>query len=386
MKAGKILSLALIFVTMIITSFSYFQKKPLKTAKPFRIYIGTYTQKESHVNGKAEGVYIYEMNHSTGALTHVVTSPKTINPSYVAVHPNGKWLYAVNETGDGKVSAFSIDPKKKKLEFVNAVSSHGNSPCYISIDNSGKFVMTATYGSGTVALFPIKEDGSLKEATSVNKHEGRGPDSRQESPHAHMIRTGNDDKLIYAVDLGIDEVITYKLDPSKATLTKTNAYKTKPGAGPRHIDFHKNKKWAYLVNELNGTIEACTVDAKTGALSRFQEISTLPAGETRKAGCADIHITPSGKFLYATNRGEINNIAMYSIDTANGQLKVLGHQSVKGRTPRSFAIDPTGTFLLVANQDSDNIVTFKIDSSNGKLIDTGIEAKVPTPVCVKFEP
>ncbi len=370
---------------MILTSFSVLQKKSVKLAsKPVWIYIGTYTQKESHVDGNAEGIYIYEMNPTTGVLTHVATSPKTVNPSYLTIHPDGKWLYAANETSDGKVSAFRINREKKQLEFINSVSSQGNSPCYVSTDKSGKFVMTANYGSGTIALLAINEDGSLKESTSIEKHKGKGPDPRQESPHAHMIRTGNDNQFVYAVDLGIDKIITYKLNTEKASLTKTLEYSTQPGAGPRHLAFHKNNKWAYVVNELNGTIESCNVDQKTGALTRIQEISTLPAGETRKAGCADIHITPSGKYLYATNRGDINNIAMYSVE-ASGKLKLIGHQPVKGRTPRSFAIDPTGTFLLVANQDSDNIVTFKIDSLNGKLIDTGIETKVPTPVCVRFE-
>ncbi|NJK96018.1 MAG: lactonase family protein, partial [Bacteroidales bacterium] len=348
------------------------------------VYIGTYTQKEPHVSGKAEGIYIYEMNTSTGALTYVATSPPTVNPSYVALHPNGKWLFAANETGDGKLSAFYIDREKKQLVFINSVSSHGSASCYVSIDHTGKYVMTANYSSGTVALYPLDENGRLREATSVHKHEGKGPDSRQEGPHAHMIVPAKISPYVYAVDLGIDQVMIYALDPSRSTLTLTGSYKTKAGAGPRHIALHHNNRWAYIINELNGTIEACTVDARTALLSRFQDISTLPVGESRKAGCADIHITPSGKYLYATNRGEINTIAMYSIGE-DGKLTLLGHQPVKGRTPRSFAIDPTGSFLLVANQDSDNVVTFKIDPKTGKLIDTGIESKIPTPVCIKFE-
>ncbi len=376
----KKIPLYLVLITMIISSFAIIQKP-----KPVLVYIGTYTRTEPHVQGKAEGFYIYEMNPSTGALTHVLTSPRTENPSYVAIHPNGKWLYAVNELGDGQVSAFTIDKGKKQAQFINAVSTHGNSPCYVSIDKSGKFVMTANYGTGNIALYPINSDGSLKEATSVIQHQGSGPDPRQQGPHAHMIRTGNSNDLIYAVDLGTDRVTTYKLDPTKASLNKVSEYKAIPGAGPRHVEFHKNQKWAYIVSELNGTVEACSVDAKTGALTRFQEISTLPAGETRKAGCADIHVSPNGKYLYASNRGEINTIAMFTIDANSGKLSVLGYQPVKGRTPRSFAIDPTGTFLLVANQDTGNIITFKIDPSTGKLVDTGIEAKVPTPVCVRFD-
>jgi 6-phosphogluconolactonase len=385
MKIKKILTVALISVAMLTVSFAYIRKEKPENARSNWVYVGSYTQKEPHVQGKAKGIYIYEMNTATGALAHVATSPETVNPSYVAIHPDGKWLYAVNETGDGKISAFKIDRDNKKMEFLNAVSSNGNSPCYISIDNSGKFVMTANYGSGTVALYPLNDDGTLKEATSVIKHTGKGPDPRQSSPHAHMIRPGNNPELIYAVDLGADRVFTYQLDKQKASLQKINEYAAVPGAGPRHIDFHPGKKWAYVVNELNGTVEACTVDPTTGALKRFQEITTLPQGETRKAGCADIHVSKDGKFLYASNRGEINNIAIYAIDAATGNLSPVGHQSVKGKGPRSFVIDPSGTFLLVANQDSNNIVTFRIDRASGKLTDTGIETNVPTPVCVRFE-
>jgi 6-phosphogluconolactonase len=254
------------------------------------------------------------------------------------------------------------------------------------VDHSGKFVLVANYGSGNVAMYPLNGDGSLKEAVTVIQHEGKGPDpARQEGPHAHMITTGNRGDMIYAVDLGIDKVITYKLDPRKASLEKTSEYHSVPGAGPRHIEFHSNKKWAYIVNELNGTIEACSVDSHTGALTRFQVASTIPAGEKGKAGSAAIHLTPSGKYLYASNRGDINNIAMYAVDENSGRLQMIGYQPVKGRTPRSFTIDPSGKFLLVANQDTDNIITFMIDPSTGKLMDTGIETKVPTPVCLKFE-
>lgn len=372
--------MGLVFVTMNYSLFAI-----STNSNPIWVYVGTYTRSEPHVQGKAEGVYIYEMNPETGALTYVLTSPRTENPSYVAIHPDGNWIYAVNEVGEGQVSAFKFNKGERKLEFLNSVSTHGSSPCYVSIDKSGKFVLTANYGTGNVALYPINPDGSLSKASSVQQHQGSGPDSRQKGPHAHMIRTGDDSHLIYAVDLGIDGVITYKLDAAKQALVKTNEYKSNPGAGPRHLEFHKNQKWAYIVNELNGTVEACSVDPESGELKRFQEISTLSAGETRKAGCADIHISPDGKYLYASNRGEINSIAMYEVDAKSGKLKIIGHQSVKGRTPRSFAIDPSGKFLLVANQDSGNIVTFRIDATNGKLIDTGFEAKVPTPVCVRFD-
>jgi 6-phosphogluconolactonase len=307
------------------------------------------------------------------------------------VHPNNKWLYAVNETGSnvdnsyGSLSAFRITGHGKGLEFINSVSSHGSSPCYISIDKSGKFALTANYGSGTVALFPLETNGALKEATSIDQHIRKGPVAGQEGAHAHMIIPSPYSHFVYAVDLGTDKIYLYKLDTVRAKLIPTglNA-ETKTGAGPRHMVFHPFKNLAYVVNELNGTIEAMKTDTETGALTRFQIISTRSEGNGNEAACADIHIIPSGKYLYASNRGQINNIAMYAIDSETGNLTLIGHQPTKGKTPRNFIIDPTGTYLLVANQDTDNIVTFRIDQATGRLIDTGLEATVPTPVCLKF--
>lgn len=385
MKFKKLQLLIASLLSVFLTSSKTISNKEIMDIpeKPIWIYIGTQTDTENKET-KSKGIYIYEMNPATGALKYVATSSPIINPTYLAIHPNKKWLYAVSETEKGKLYAFSVDNQKGKMTEINTVSSQGDYPCYISIDESGEFVMTANYGSGSVSVYPIDKDGSLKEAISVVKHEGKGPHTRQEGPHAHMIRTNPYNKLIYAVDLGIDKVISYNLNPNASGFNKSNEYIAKPGSGPRHIDFHKNGKWAYVVTELTGTIEACNVDENTGALSRFQEITTLQENETQYPGSADIHISPSGKFLYASNRGEINNIAMFSINQENGNLTIIGHQSVKGHTPRNFVIDPSGKFLLVANQDSDNIVTFKIDPNTGKLIDTGIESKVPSPMCLKF--
>jgi len=355
------------------------------------LYIGTYTEKEAHVTGKATGIYIYEMNAESGQLSLVDSSPATTNPSYLAVHSGKNLLYAVNETGSGSsnssgnVSAFHIRDGGRKLELINSVSSVGSYPCYISIDNTARYAMAANYGSGTVALFPINADGSLKEATSVDQHTGRGQTGRQESAHAHMIIPSPDSIHVYACDLGTDKVYCYSVDTLNSTLISSGpAYKTIPGAGPRHLTFHPERNIAYIVNELNGTIEAVKIDSLSGSMKRFQVISTKPLTKSRDASCADIHITPSGKYLYASNRGEINNIAMYSVNPETGELDLTGHQQVKGITPRSFAIDPSGNFLLVANQDSDNIITFRIDQDTGRLIDTGFEVIVPTPVCLKF--
>jgi len=377
---------------MVIISFSKKNKKESGQSaqmqvegKPVLLFVGNYSQKEPRANGKGEGIFIYEMNSASGALAYVATSTKTTNPSYIVVHPNKQWLYAVNELDEGMVSAFRINRDKKQLEFINAVSSHGNSPCHISIDQSGKFAMIANYGTGNVALFPIETDGSLKEASSLDMHVGKGSTDRQAGPHAHMITMGTNNQFVYATDLGTDQIYIYELDTKNEKLIKTdhNA-STIAGTGPRHLAFHRSQPWVYAVGELNGTIEAYAIDKTTGGLNRFQTVSTLPQGEKRDAACADIHISPSGKYLYASNRGEVNSIAMYSIEPKTGNLTLLGHQPVFGKSPRNFVIDPSGTFLLVANQNSDNVVTFKINPATGLLVKTGIEAKVPAPVCLKF--
>jgi len=355
------------------------------------LYIGTYTEDEAHLNGKATGIYVYDLDMNTGRLSYLGTSPATENPSYIYVHPEGKWLYAVNENGSnqgepsGTISSFRLINGGKGLEFINKVSSSGNYPCYIQVDKTGKYVMTANYGSGTVSLFPIKSDGSLGDAISVDQHTGKGTTPRQETAHAHMIVASRDNRFAYSCDLGTDHIYIYHLNTDNGKLVLTgNNYATQQGSGPRHIAFHPFQNLAYVVNELNGTIECMQVDTITGALSRFQIISTVEQGNGHEASCADIHITPSGKYLYASNRGRFNNIAMYSIQAKTGELSLIGYQSVKGKTPRNFIIDPTGTFLLVANQDSDNVVTFRIEKETGKLIDIGVATNIPTPVCLKF--
>jgi 6-phosphogluconolactonase len=353
------------------------------------LFVGTFT---SASDMKSVGIYVYQMNTATGALSFTGITANTDEPTYLVLHPNKKWLYAVNELNShndnytGALSAFQIDLQKKQLGFINKVSSHGNSPCYIAVDKTGKYVMTANYGNGSIALYRINNDGTLGEATSVIQHQGKGPVvDRQEGPHAHMITQGADKKFVYAVDLGCDKVMVYQLDTVQGKLIATNHnVSTRPGAGPRHLVFHPNQQWAYLVHELDGFIEAFTIDKSTGALTVFQTISNLPEGIKLEPASADIHITPNGLYLYATNRANVNNIGMYSIDQKSGMLRLLGHVPTHGKTPRNFVIDPSGKFVLVANQNSNNIITFRIDQSSGKLIETGIETSVPHPGCLKF--
>jgi len=317
------------------------------------------------------------MDTATGALTYVCSSPQTSNPSYLAVHPNKKWVYAVNENSSGTISAFSFDTVQNKMAFINSVSSKGNGPCQISIDNTGKYVFVANYNSGNVTVCPIKADGSLGSSTSTDQHSGS-------APHAHMIIQAANN-FIYNTDLGIDKILIYSLDTTTGIITNTGHDESSvAGAGPRHIAFHPNQQWLYVVCELNGTIEAYNINNSTSALSRFQTISTLPSGVTAAAHAADIHMTPDGKYLYASNRGTNNNIAMYSINQGTGELSLLGHQAALGNNPRGFAIDPSGKFLLVGSQDNNKVITFKIDPATGLLSTTGIQTSVTSPVCLKF--
>lgn len=359
------------------------------------LFVGTYTRKEGHVDGQADGLYWYELDTVTKKITIIDTFKDIINPSYITISPDKQYIYAVSEINSdsvsrhGQVYALSINTSAQKLEFINKQSSKGDYPCYISTDHNGDIAMVANYGTGNIAIFPINEDGSLDSATSVMQHDGKGPDaSRQNGPHAHMIVTDPDNNFLLSNDLGTDEIYSYPVDYQLLVLTKQRvAAQTHPGAGPRHLIFHPSKKNAYVINELNGTIEAFHYFDTLGKLERFQTISTVAEGENgENASCADIHITPNGAFLYASNRGDFNNIAMYKVSEEDGSLSLVGHQSVKGKTPRNFLISPDGKFLLVANQDSNNIVYFKINQKTGALIDPNIEMEVPTPVCLKMIP
>jgi 6-phosphogluconolactonase len=354
------------------------------------VLVGTYTEKEDFVDGKATGMYVYSFSTQTGKLKYISSSPRTVNPSYLAIDPSGSKVYCVNETGGktgGTISAFTLTSDRKQMEFVNTMPSEGNFPCYVSVDQTGKWVMCANYGSGSVAVLPVAASGNLERAVSIHQHKGKGKTSRQEGPHAHMIIQHPVSGFVYSCDLGLDTIFIYRLNDTNGKLTLTgHNYAVEPGAGPRHLAFHPKKYIAYEVNELNGTIEVMKIDSLTGTLSKIQTISTLDPGSAEEASCADIHLTPDGKYLYASNRGKVNNIAIYTVDASSGMLQMKGHQNVKGATPRNFVIDPSGKFLLVANQDSGNVVTFRIDESTGLLIDTGIEAAIPSPVCLKFLP
>lgn len=355
------------------------------TTKDPVVFVGTYTRKEG---SQSKGIYIYRMSSSSGELTFLGEAPGILNPSYLAIHPGQRLLYAVNEVQmfggqeGGGVSAFSINPTSGDLHLLNAWSSAGKDPCYISIDRTGRFAFVANYSSGNIAMFPIQPDGQLGSAAAVIQHTGSSIDpGRQDKPYAHCILPDPDNHFVIATDLGADKLLIYELDPTEGKLSPHREIKVRPGAGPRHVIFHPDAPYLYLINELNSTLLVYRYDAEAGHVEEVQMISTLPEGHTEENLCADLHI--SGRYLYASNRGH-DTIAWYALDPDNGQPTYQGEVSSGGQVPRNFAIDPGGRFLLAANEQSNNIVVFRIDSITGGLSRTGYEIKLSYPVCIKF--
>jgi 6-phosphogluconolactonase len=363
---------------------------PAQPAKHFLAYVGTYTTKT-----QSKGIYAFHFDATTGQLAEIGLAAETTDPSFVAVHPSGKFLYAVNEaliTDDrkhGGVSAFSIDSQSGKLTFLNQVSSLGVDPCFITFDRTAKFVLVANYTSGSVAVFPLLEDGRIGKATAFVVDSGTpGPNkARQEGPHAHNIYVPKDNRFVFVVDLGLDEVLAYKFDVGNGTLTPNNsAYvKINAGSGPRHIAFTADEKFAYVISELASTVTSLRFDAKKGRFKEFQSNSTLPPDFHGQNDAAEIAIHPTGKFLYASNRGN-NSIAIFGIDPKKGTLTPLGGMPSGGKTPRHFAIDPSGNYLLAENEDSSDISVFRMDPATGALSTSAETVKTPSPVCLVFVP
>jgi 6-phosphogluconolactonase len=368
-----------------------FSLSPLRAQNPdaphsYVVYVGTYTDKTS------KGIYEFRFDSATGKATAPRLAAETSNPSFLAVDPNRPFLYAVNEVSEfkgqksGAVSAFAVDGKTGDLKFLNQVASQGAGPCHLELDKSGKFLLVANYDAGNLAVFPVHLDGSLGDAAQVVQHNGHGPNpERQEGPHAHQIELSSDNRLALAADLGLDELLVYKFDPVKGSLTPNDMpfAKVEGGAGPRHFVFHPNGKFVYLVTEMHSSVDAFIYNPTNGALKQFQTISALPADFKKPNDAAEIAVHPSGKFLYSSNRGH-DSIAVFAIDPDNGNLRLLETVSTGGKTPRNFAMDPTGTFLLAANQESNNIVVFRIDQNTGKLTPTGQVIDAPSPVCIVF--
>jgi 6-phosphogluconolactonase len=354
----------------------------------YLVYVGTYSEEGS----KSKGVYVYRFDPDTTELTSVGLAAESTNPSFLAVHPNHRFLYAVNEVGDykgqksGAISAFAIDRATGKLTLLNEVVSKGADPCYITVDKSGKYVLVANYTGGSVAVFRVLEDGRLGEASAFVQHTGHGMDpERQDGPHAHSIDLSPDNRFAIVDDLGLDVSLVYRFDSAQGALTPNDRKfaKSDPGAGPRHFALHPNGQFAYVINEMQSTVSVFGYDGAGGVLRPLQTISTLPKGFSGHKEAAEIQVHPSGKFLYASNRGH-DSIAVFAIDANKGTLTPIEYVPTKGKTPRSFEIDPAGSLLFAANEKSDNIVVFRIDPQTGRLTPTGQVLEVAEPVCVKF--
>ncbi|HUE82175.1 MAG TPA: lactonase family protein [Pyrinomonadaceae bacterium] len=352
------------------------------------LYVGTYT------SGKSEGIYVYRMGRTTGELKYLKTVKGVVDPSFLSIDSKGRYLFAVNEMTEfagkpgGAVSAFRIDDKDGNLKFLNQEASLGGAPCHVIVDATDGFVLLANYVGGNLSVLPIRADGTLGPASDMVQHLGSSINKeRQEAPHAHCIILDPSNQHAFAADLGLDKIMIYRFDSQRGKLTpgKQPWAQLKPGAGPRHFKLHPNGRFAYVINELDSTVTGFNYDRTKGTLSTIDSVSTLPKEFSGKNSCADLHVAPSGRFLYGSNRGH-DSIVVFAIDESNGRLNSVQHVSTQGKTPRNFAIDPSGRFLLAANQASDTIVTFQIDQESGRLTATGHVAEVPTPVCLLFGP
>lgn len=345
------------------------------------LYIGTYSLRGS------KGIYVLEFDRKAATLKPVQSVTNAKSPSFLALHPSGNYLYSANEAAaktEGGVSAYAIDRATGKLTFLNSQPSQAVAPCHVSIDQTGKTAFVSNYGGGSLAVLPIKADGTLAPATDNVQDTGSGPNAkRQEKAHVHSATIAPDNRFVYVADLGTDKLNIFDIDVkvSKVKPAAVPYAAVKAGSGPRHFTFHPNGKYAYLVEELTSSVAVFSRNAKTGALTLLQDnVKTLPPSFTSENTSADIHIDPAGKFLYQSNRG-YNSLAIFSIGN-DGKLTKVGDQPTEGKTPRNFLIDPKGEFVFVANQDSDNITIFKRDQKSGKLTYTGHSTKVPAPVCV----
>lgn len=358
-------------------------------AQHFYLFIGTYTLGANNSANGSKGIYVYDFDAATGDMKPLSTA-EAENPSYLALSPKGDALYCTDETSGqkpGAVSAFSFDKKTGQLQFLDKQASGGDGPCYVAVDARRKWLMVANYMGGSLAALPIHADGSIGPAAEIIQHTGKSVNpQRQDRPHVHSTTFTPDDHFLIVADLGTDQLSIYRFYPNAPLFPLTSpddsVVSVKPGSGPRHIAFYPGKPWVYLLDEMGGAIDAFQYNE--GKLTPFQHISSHPAEFKGAMGSADIHVAPGGKFLYASNRGDANSIALFSVDTTNGMLTSIGFQSTLGSTPRNFIIDPTGQWLLVANQRTNNVVLFHIDPSTGQLKAEGRPLEIPAPVCLKM--
>lgn len=352
------------------------------------VYFGTYT------GAKSKGIYLSRFNPATGQLTAPELAAETASPSFVALHPNQRFLYAVAEVHNpagariGALRAFSIDPATGHLTFLNQASSGGGGSCHLAVDPSGKCLLAADYGSGTIAALPVRADGYLGEPVTVIQHHGSSVHpQRQAGPHAHQIVPDPANRFALACDLGLDQVLVYRLDAAKASLAPHDPpfASVKPGSGPRHIAFHPSGRFVFLINELSSTLTSFAYDPKRGTLKELETFSTLPPDFTDTSYCAEVQVHPSGKFVYGSNRGH-DSIAVFAFDAKRARLTCLEYASTQGKTPRHFALDNTGRWVLAENQGSDTVVVLRLDPNTGRLTPTGQSISVGSPVCAVFLP
>lgn len=371
----------LILISMLSPVLGIAQKKPA-FPKTFDLVVGAYT------SGSSKGIAVYRFYTETGRLAYLNQIDNVSNPSYLAVSKNNKFVYAVNENDQGEVSSFSFEPKTGKLTFINKVSTLGGSPCYISVDKNQKNLFVANYSGGNIAVLPLNEDGSIGAAVQTIKDDGHGPNKeRQEKAHVHTAVLSPDEKYVLYTDLGTDKInITkYKGGKNNPIVPANPAFvSVTPGYGPRHLAFSNDKKTMYLITEMGSSV--IVFDYNNGKPKQRQDITLLPDGFKGQTGAADIHISPNGLFLYASNRGDANDISVFSINQENGELTFIERKPSGGKGPRNFIIDPTGKFLIVAHQNSDNITVWRLDETTGKIMQAVTRIEVGNPVCLQFAP
>jgi 6-phosphogluconolactonase len=378
------------FLSAFFCFLATFPAVPQTPGQKFLVFVGTYTDKTD-----SKGIYAYEFNASTDKLTPKGLAAETPNPSWLVIHPNGKWVYAANESGkQSTISAFSIDAKSAKLTLLNKLPALGEDPCYLSFDKTGKFLFVANYTSGNVVVFPILPDGKLGAATANVKDAGTfGPDKeRQGAPHAHWVKDLGGE--VFVADLGLDRVLVYRFHPASGKLGPMPTAGPMvpfpqqyvvlgPGTGPRHVAFSSSRRVMYVLGELDSTVTRFVVTKEGTFQGALQKVSMLPSGFSGRNDAAEIEIHPNSKFLYASNRGQ-DSIVVYSIDQSWGELTQVAFVPTGGKEPRNFAIDPTGTFLLAENQNSNSIVVFRINPDTGALSQVSVTEGVPSPVCLTF--
>lgn len=357
--------------------------KAASAKSDYLVYTGTFT---TSATSNSKGIYAFRYHTANHELTPLGLAAEIASPSFIAIAPNGNYLYSVSAVAEGTVSAFRIDFQTGKLIQLNTVSSHGGGPCHLLVDRTGKSLFVANFRTGSVAGLRILVDGSLQEPASFYQAAGTSTDPvKQTGPHEHSVNIPRSDKFMLVTDLGLDKIFSYRIDTAGALLSTNDPpfVSAQAGAGPRHMAFTPDERYVYVVNEIQSTVSAFRYDAELGSLHEFQTVSALPEHFSGENTGAEIEVDQSGRFVYSSNRGN-DSIAQFSINPKDGSLSLIGQTSTGGKTPRYFALDPSGDYLFAANQDSNSISFFDVDRKTGRLTPTGKTIQTPTPVCIKF--